>query len=209
MKRFRKRIGDVRFYMCGEYGEVTWRPHYHACLFGQDLPDKEFWRTTEQGFPMYRSKLLEEIWPFGQSEIGSVSFESAAYCARYIMKKVTGDDAENHYRRFDHLGEYQLVPEFCQMSLKPGIGAGFMDKFASDAYPHDFIVVNGVKCRPPADYDRLFLRRSDRSSTVMEDIEFRRYERGLSRQEDNTPERLYAREQVTLAKVNHLKRTLG
>lgn len=208
MKRFRKSVGNVRFYACGEYGETTWRPHFHACLFGQDLPDKTYWRTTEQDFPLYRSELLEKVWPLGQSEIGSVTFETAAYCARYCMKKVTGDAAEDHYRRYDFLGEYQLNPEFCHMSLKPGIGAGFMDKYGSDSYNHDFVIVNGVKCRPPKYYDRLFSRSLPKDSTRFEDVQFNRYVRGLDRVEDNSPERLLARETVSLAKVQFLKRSL-
>lgn len=98
MKRLRKKYGEgIRFYMCGEYGEKLGRPHFHACLFNHDFSDKTPWKTTETGFKLFRSKELEELWPYGYSSVGAVSFESAAYVARYIMKKVNGEAAEMHY----------------------------------------------------------------------------------------------------------------
>ncbi|AXH74125.1 MAG: replication initiator protein [Microviridae sp.] len=97
MKRLRKKYGDnIRFYMCGEYGENFGRPHFHACLFNHDFSDKKLWKTVNK-MPLFRSAELEELWPFGFSSIGSVTFESAAYVARYIMKKITGEAAEKHY----------------------------------------------------------------------------------------------------------------
>ena len=64
MKRLRKRIGSkVRFYAGGEYGEQgTIRPHFHACLFGYDFPDKVFYKNTSSGERIYTSKLLESLW---------------------------------------------------------------------------------------------------------------------------------------------------
>jgi hypothetical protein len=92
MKRLRKRFTGktIRFYMAGEYGELRDRPHFHACIFGLDFEDKKFLKRTETGSILYTSKILEELWPYGYSSIGDVNFESAAYVARYIMKKVNG-----------------------------------------------------------------------------------------------------------------------
>jgi hypothetical protein len=43
MKRLRKNSkSPIRFYMGGEYGESTLRPHFHVCLFGYDFPDKVY-----------------------------------------------------------------------------------------------------------------------------------------------------------------------
>ena len=87
MKRLRKRFGDgIRFYHCGEYGSLLGRPHYHACLFNFDFPDKYLWKENN-GQKLYRSPSLEELWPYGYSSIGTVTFESAAYVARYILKR--------------------------------------------------------------------------------------------------------------------------
>lgn len=97
MHRLRKRVpSKIRFFMCGEYGENFGRPHFHACIFGLDFVDKTLWQVRN-GVKLYRSKKLESLWEFGYSSIGTVTFESAAYVARYIMKKVTGDAAETHY----------------------------------------------------------------------------------------------------------------
>lgn len=102
MKRYRKRFGEgIRFFHCGEYGDKLGRPHYHACIFGHDFEDKYFWRKSDSGYPVYRSPVLEELWTHGFSEIGTVTFDSAAYVARYIMKKVNGKDAKDHYTSVD------------------------------------------------------------------------------------------------------------
>jgi len=100
MKRLRKRFPEknIRFYMCGEYGENFGRAHFHACIFGLDFPDKKPWKKRKPGSPtLYRSKILEELWTYGFSSVGTVTFESAAYVARYITKKITGEAAESHY----------------------------------------------------------------------------------------------------------------
>lgn len=99
LKRLRKKLepARVRFYACGEYGDSNARPHYHILLFGYDFPDKTVWRKSSSGFLLYRSKILEELWPFGHSEIGSVTPATGAYVARYCLKKVTGPPADDHY----------------------------------------------------------------------------------------------------------------
>mgnify|MGYP000188139432 FL=1 len=128
MKRLRKSLQDkrVRYFHCGEYGDHTGRPHYHALLFGHDFPDKTHW-AIRNGNPTWRSQELERLWPFGHSEIGTVTFESAAYCARYITKKVTGHAAREHYEMVDkHTGELgRREPEYTTMSRRPGIGKGW------------------------------------------------------------------------------------
>ena len=93
MKRLRKAYPDdrIRYYHCGEYGAETRRPHYHSLLFGFDFPDKEFWKDRGE-YKTWRSPTLENLWPFGLSEIGSVTHKSAGYVARTI---VTGKPKPN------------------------------------------------------------------------------------------------------------------
>lgn len=207
MKRLRKAAGasGVRFYMCGEYGPENWRPHYHACLFNFDFPDKTYWSTTGSGEKIYRSDLLERLWPYGFASVGAVTFESAAYVARYCVQKVTGHNAKTHYARSDENGEYQLPPEFNHMSLKPGIGAGWLDKFKSDIYPHDYVVVNGKECKPPKYYDRIF---SKANPEDFDEVQFRRESDGRSRYADNTDDRLVVKEIVTRARCNQFYRSV-
>ncbi len=155
-KRLRKRCGKVRFFGCGEYGELNGRPHYHACLFGLGFPDKVLW-STRGGHDVFRSPVLESVWPHGQSEIGSLTFESAAYVARYCVKKVTGSKARAHYECYDpDTGELgRRLPEFATMSRRPGIGTGWFEEFGSEVYPSDEVIVRGKSCKPPRFYDRL------------------------------------------------------
>lgn len=101
MKRLRKSLEPkkIRFFACGEYGEKNLRPHYHLIIFGHDFPDRTLWRKTGSGYLTYRSASLEKVWPFGHCEIGTVTTESAGYVARYVLKKVTGQEAEGAYTR--------------------------------------------------------------------------------------------------------------
>ncbi|WNK15076.1 MAG: replication initiator protein [Microvirus sp.] len=192
MKRLRKAMGRTRFFMCGEYGPELGRPHFHAILFGINFADRKPWKKTDSGGLLYRSSLLEKLWPFGFSTIGAVTFESAAYVAGYCSKKITGDLADVHYKRLDpDTGELvQLEPEFGHMSLKPGIGAGWIDKWSADVYPRDQVIVRGRPAKPPRFYDK----RQDEET--MEAVKFARATRGRERYADNTPERLLVREQV-------------
>lgn len=160
IKRLRKKYGaDIRFFMCGEYGEQLGRPHYHACLLNFDFPDKYIFRRSSRGDFIYRSPSLEKLWGKGHCEIGQVTFESAAYVARYITKKVTGQGAEAHYSSLDaETGEITTkIPEYINMSRKPGIGAPWLQKFSSDVYNYDQLVIRGgVKIPPPRYYNNQY-----------------------------------------------------
>lgn len=212
MKRLRKAKGNVRFYMSGEYGEGGDRPHFHALLFGCFFEDREAFRTLSSGSMLYTSVELSRLWPNGFCSIGDVTFESAAYVARYVMKKVTGRNADTHYERVDLLtGEIiKLVPEFSHMSLKPGIGSTWFQKYMSEVFPRDYVVMNGVKMKPPAYYHDLLKRElasfGDRALGADMDIEFSRLTRGLELAHDNTDERLAVREHVTHSRLAFKKR---
>jgi hypothetical protein len=209
MKRLRKRYQGktIRFYMAGEYGENFGRPHFHACIFNLDFEDKYLWQKTDSGSKIYRSKILEELWPFGYSSIGEVNFQSAAYVARYIMKKVTGDMADQHYEEVNFTtGEIiQRKPEFNKMSLKPGIGYKWYQKFKDDVYPHDYVIVNGKKCKPPKFYDKKY---ADDYPYEFDQLQWDREKSAKARVFDNTPERLLVKEEVLKAKLSRLKRKL-
>jgi len=206
MKSLRRTVGKVRFFMCGEYGELNRRPHYHAILFGYNFPDREVWKQTGSGSVIYRSKILESLWTRGHSSVGDVTFQSAAYVARYVVKKRTGHRADEHYRVVDEYGEvHDIEPEFCHMSLKPGIGYEWLQKFKSDVYPHDYVVVNGQKCSVPRYYDDKYAKEEP---FVHEDIKYRRVQRGRSKFLDNTDERLAVKRRVAEARLSQLKRSL-
>ena len=211
MKRLRKEFSGkrVRFFMCGEYGEQFDRPHFHACVFGVDFDDKVLIRGERGSVDaLYRSGRLERLWPFGFSSIGRVTFESAAYVARYCVKKVNGDLAKDHYSMVDlETGEiYEKTPEFAHMSLKPGIGALWLEKFQSDVYPRDYVVVRGHESKPPRYYDARFKKVNP---DKFEEICFKRELDARKRLDNNTPERLAVREEVAKARSNLYKRSLA
>lgn len=196
MKRLRKRFphDKIRYFHCGEYGDQFGRPHYHCCVFGFDFPDKEVW-TTRKGFTVWRSPALEELWTLGNSEIGSVTFESAAYVARYIMKKITGPNADAYYEG--------RLPEYTTMSRRPGIGAEWFKQFGKEVYPADSVIMRGREMKPPRFYDDLY-ELQDRDGA----LEVARKRRAKRRLEDETPERLEVIEQCVAARLTRLERSV-
>lgn len=217
MKRLRRRFfsSTIRFYMCGEYGEARdphgrvtgdlGRPHYHALIFNCSFPDKLYFKRVGD-FTLYTSKVLSELWPLGNHLIGAVTFESAAYCARYCIDKVNGDDAKAHYEILNtDTGELvDRAPEFSRMSLRPGIGAPWLERFMTDVYPRGEVVSRGRLAKSPRYYDELF-RRSGGDSAV---FEFLRYQLASTQSGDNTDDRLLAKEKVAVARLSQLHRSL-
>lgn len=212
MKRLRKSLGKkkIRFYHCGEYGENLHRPHYHALIFGHSFPDKQpLPAKTKSGMTSYRSESLDKIWGHGFCQIGTVTTKSAQYCASYIMKKITGDMADSHYRRVDPTtGEIiQVHPEYTTMSRMPGIGYQWFKQFKNDAFPSDFIVLDGKKSAVPKFYDKQ-LKKQDRDSH--DDIKKSRRKKTMNREfiRHTSPSRLAVREEVITARKNLYKRDL-
>lgn len=212
MKRVRDRFRDrrIRFYMCGEYGDCFGRPHYHAILFNHDFSDKRYFKMSKDGkHRLYTSALLDEVWGFGHCLIGDCSIQSAGYVARYCMKKLTVPD-ENPNERYMFFnvvtGEvFMRAKEFSHMSLKPGIGAEWLQKFWRDVYPHGKVVVGGMEVKPPKFYDKKFFALGGVDADQLE------YERYMIAQRDswnNTDVRLAVREAVVQAAVRSLTRPL-
>ncbi len=191
-KRLRHRIGPFRFYHCGEYGDQTGRPHYHALLFGHDFLEDRKPYSTRRGNQLYTSELLTQTWGQGLSVIGELTYQSAAYVARYCMKKVNGKQAAEHYQTVDtRTGEvHQVKPEYTTMSRRPGIGKTWFDKFTSDVFPSDEVIVNGTPARPPRYYDTQF-ELSDPTGLAL--VKEGRARAGRKHRSNKTPERLQIR----------------
>jgi len=148
-KRLRKETNaKLRYFACGEYGEQRSRPHYHACVFGFDFPDKAL--LSRQGDnDLYSSPLLDSVWSDGHCSVGALTPGSAAYVARYILDKNLGKERV-------YYEEKGIEPEFVVMSRKPGIGKNWFDKYAGDVFPADRVVLEGGKMsKPPRYYDNL------------------------------------------------------
>jgi hypothetical protein len=211
MKRLRKEIQKndpdrkIRYMACGEYGSSKNRPHYHAIIFNWDDPEKKLW-TIRRGNPLYRSQLLERVWQYGYSSIGEVSFNTAAYVARYCTKKLTGEKAEKEYKLLDtETGEViEIEPEFALISKGKngkGLGYGWYQKYKGDT-EKEFLTMNGHKVPIPEYYLR-----------IMEKEEPERYKRyKINRakggnQEERKLNRKISREIVTESKNKLLIRS--
>lgn len=206
MKRLRYHYNKpLRFFHCGEYGEKFSRPHYHACIFGLELDDLEAISQNHQKQVLYRSPKIEEIWGKGHTSIGEVTFQSAGYVARYITKKVVGDQATDHYAAIDQeTGEItKLKPEYTTMSRRPGLGRSWFEQYWKDVYPKDFVTVGGKKYKPPRFYDKLL---EEIRPDVWEDVYIRRMEHAEKTKDDSTDERLAVRQFVQEDRAKKLRR---
>jgi hypothetical protein len=147
-------IENIRYYYCGEYGETYGRPHYHAICFGLPIYDLKTDHKSKKGNMNYISKEIEKIWGKGRVAIGTVTWDSCAYTARYIMKKQTGKGNEEYYKI---LG---VKPEFVRMSRRPGIGKNYYENNKDSIYDIDGIYIStkkGVqKIKPSKYYDKLY-----------------------------------------------------
>ena len=205
MKRLRKKVGaDVRVFYCGEYGDKYGRPHYHAILFNFDFKDKVAWRRSNDQL-IYRSALLEACWPHGYSSVGSATFESAAYCARYCLKKVTGENARKMYVVVhEETGEIlEHWPPFAQMSK--GIGKAWYEKYRRDIYPHDKLWLRGRWMKPAKYYDGLY--EVDEPNDLAR-IKGERRRAADTHAADQTSRRLRDRERVQRARLTRLPRSM-
>lgn len=199
----------IRYYHCGEYGDRTRRPHYHAIIFNIDFDDKEIWKkNTRTGETYYTSEKLNRIWGKGYCVIGDVSFQSAAYVARYILKKINGHKASEHYTKIiDHnTGEcVDLQPEYTTMSRRPGIGRGWYEKYKGQLQPDDFVVWKGKKHKIPKYYDHLYELENSKEFEIVKERRIKHASKDSIRQ-NNTPDRLSTREYIQKKKLERLIR---
>ena len=193
MKRLRERVDDrtIRFFGCGEYSDPpARRPHYHAILFGVDF--HEDWRPvkkTPYGL-LYTSPRLEQLWGLGHVSIGAVTPQTAGYVAGYALKKATHHNGGENYQRLTEFGEIvDVESEFLLMSRRPGIGRGWWDKYASDAFPSDFLVIQGKKVPVPPYYRNLLNAAGDGLVPASLDIDRQRRKKAAARAADDTTER--------------------
>lgn len=189
----------ILYYHAGEYGEENQRPHHHAILFNFDFIDKEPIGLNALGsHNVYNSKLLDKLWQNqGFTQIGSVTYESCAYVARYCLKKITGPTAPDHYQG--------RVPEYNTMSLKPAIGQTWYDKFKSDLFPADKAVTpNGNEISVPSFYRKKFEIDDPVKYAELKAIRLEK----AKNNPDNKPERLKAREVIKKQQLDKLKRVL-
>lgn len=202
-KRLRKRKGSVRYLACGEYGELNLRPHYHAALFGLDFSEDRQLLQIKNGNPVYISRTLSSIWGMGFCSIGALTYQSAAYIARYTLKKQTGDRAATAYERVDpDTGEvFSVLPEFAFMSRRPGLGSDWYEQFKSDVFPHDEVVHKGKRSPAP----RYYLNKLEKSDPSLH-LQIKAKRQAAKRPEKSTLDRLEAGEIIEESKWKTFKR---
>ncbi len=195
----------MKYYMCGEYGDITNRPHYHSALMGLEFPDEILWSHND-GNPLYTSETLEKIWGHGHAKIGQLQMQSAEYVAGYILKKITGQNADDHYRRYDNYGNpYWLQEEYNAMSK--GIGEKWFKKYWRDVYPSDEMPVPGVGVvsGPPRYYEKLM---EGIDNQVMQEVKNKRAKFAKSHPELYTRDHLDAQYKIYKANQARKERTL-
>lgn len=209
-KRLRKAGFEFRYFACSEYGDKDFRPHYHVLFFGLDFhEDRRYFKKGKgNNGAQYTSKTLTEIWGKGYCTIGHFSYQSAAYVARYVLKKINASRQLSDYTRVDlETGELvQLEAEGLYMSRRPGIGAAWYDAYSSDAFPDDFLVHDGKKHPVPRYY---FDKLKKEDPQKAEAIKLRRAVAMKAAQDEYSPDRLDVKEQIALSKKNlFMKREL-
>lgn len=173
-KRLRKEVGPFRFMMCGEYGEHTKRPHYHATIFGHDFTDRT-WDFDQVSF--CDSPLLAKIWKYGQVQCRPVEENSIMYVAGYQLKSCDLDIDEDEVD-----DDEVMLKSYVRWSRRPGLGLAFIEKYpgtfferlsecSDGSYCKDIspsIILNGHECHfdgryfkkklaciDPAKYDKM------------------------------------------------------
>lgn len=197
-KRLRHHTGrQIRYYACGEYGDITNRAHYHACIFGHNFTDRKPFKRVGEHI-LYTSKQLTQLWGHGNTSIGELTFETAAYTARYVMKKTTGKACKRYVRLDEETGELiPLVQPYAAMSLRPAIGREWLEKYHGDIYnaDKDFLVLRGKKLKPPKYYDKIYdIIDHDRMSSIKS--------QRILNAEPMTNDELRARAEITHARIS-------
>lgn len=161
----RKGIKDIKYFYCGEYGNqvrnsMGFRPHYHMILMNCPLDITQFYDTyldNKQKKFHWKSKELDRLWKKGMIDVGEVEFNSAAYVARYCMKKLM---LRGYYNKQDY-AKNGKIPEFIRMSRRPGIGMRYYDENKEKIYENDNVILktihnNTAVFKPPKAFDNKF-----------------------------------------------------
>lgn len=209
MKRLRDHLDrthnrQVRFFGCGEYGEGTQRPHYHLILFGHAFyEDRKPFKRARGGDLLYQSPSLEKIWGLGFCLIGDVTHESAGYVARYQLKKGHSWRTGERYQRVNpETGEaWKVEPEFLVMSRMPGIGAGWWEKYKSEVFPADFVVIGGQKHPVPNFYRQRALKDATGLVSPLHNVDQKRRANARQHASDQTIERRKVRDEVAHLRI--------
>ena len=226
MKRLRKAFPDreIRYFYAGEYGKKckhgidlervgcplcnTGRPHFHAALFNITFDDLEAYQS-DGAVTRYTSPKLEKIWGYGFVDVADLTFSSAAYISKYILKKVGGVMADDHYCSVDMTGEIIYIsPEFVGMSRGNasskgqlcGIGAKWYEKYKDEVFGDDGVPVpgHGMVHGVPRYYEKILREEDEATYNEMKEVR-----KAFLREhaDEYTPARLMDKHKCAKAKV--------
>lgn len=121
---------EIRYYLVGEYGDQTRRPHYHAIIFNEDFLGGAYTINDE----LYGNKILDRIWRNGNCSIAPFSFSTAMYTAGYVTKKTADTDT------------------FSLQSQRPPLGKAWVRKHHDNIRRNEKIVIEGKEMPIPQVY---------------------------------------------------------
>ena len=233
LKKLRKAIEPekIRFFLAGEYGDESWRPHYHLIIMGYDFSKPIIYQKTacqgriqyQEGQtenPYYLSEFVQLLWNKGNHVLTNCTFETAAYVARYCTKKINGDKADQHYNRLiidwneftgeiNNMQETNLLPEYATMSRgrgdNKGIGYQWYQQYKSDCYPSGYTIKDGHKVPIPKYYDNLLFEEDEYLHATMKAKKILAIQENYA---DYTPGRLRERLYTKQQQFKSLKRSL-
>lgn len=199
MKSLRKHLDfqPLKYFAAGEYGPKLGRPHYHLCIMGYRPDDLKKWKKSGENI-LYTSETIDKLWKRGFTSVGELTYKSAGYTARYIVDKLNGKMADDHYKG--------RQPEFSLQSN--GIGRTWYEKYQLRHNTlGDFVVHQGKKLPVPEYYDKLL---GAEFPYHLEIIKKRRKENAEKRADNNTDERLSVREEIQIRRYQEfLQRNLS
>lgn len=194
-KRLRDKVGKLRYYSVGEYGDKTGRPHYHACIFGHDFAEDRI--IIREDPLLWIHWDLQNAWGQGQVAIGALTAETAEYVAGYVVKKL-GDKKW----WINEEGEVLEEPK-ALMSRNPGIGADWIARYGKHVYDVDRVIHGGNPAKPPRYYET-WLAKNNPERLV--EIKQERLEKGQAQEKD--PEKTRARARGARARARNRRRSV-
>ena len=221
IKLLRYQIGEtkIKFLAAGEYGSEhnSHRPHYHACIFGYDPPDKQYFFTNKWGDAVYTSDFISKAWRHkGYITVSELNYRTCAYVARYTVKKiVTKEEREQHEYWIDtKTGETNYdpiaykkgllmknkIPEFITMSN--GIGSDWHDKYEKDTHK-DYVTVNFAKHKIPRYYDKKLENKNPELLTTIKEKRVK-----AAKENIKTKQKFKQEETIMKNNINRLNRSL-
>lgn len=195
----------IRYMACGEYGTAGERPHYHIIFFNLNLPVEDLYSPRIINHEVYyQSHIIENAWGKGICNISEATWNSIAYTARYITKKINGAESEDYY------AEKGQEKEFFRVSRMPGIGENYFKKHWKEIYENDEIIIKNkagaIATQPPKYFDRLLEKKSPET---LERVKIKRKRRAKQNNQVNALETsLFEIQQLEIAERLQDEKTL-